>query len=243
VPDFVVLTPWSGSCNITTAQTITARSFACDLTINAAVTIVNSRIAGAVEIGSGSLTMRDSEVDTSPGAPRQETGVEPRNYSLLRVEIKGGNRGAYCASNCTIQDSWVHGQELAADWHASAVRMEQYTTLIHNTLVCDAPQGGGEQSCSAGLTGYGDFAPVRDNLIENNYFPASPDSAYCVYGGSSQGKPYSNQASNIVFRNNVFEKGPTGHCAWWGAVGDWDGSRPGNVWTNNKYTDGTNVIP
>lgn len=242
-----VLTAWTGSCAINSAQTITAKTFSCDLTINAAVTITNSRVAGTVSVGSnGSLVMTDSEVNASPGSPRQVTGVEYHDYTLTRVEIQGGNRGAYCATNCTIRDSYVHGQRLSANWHASAVRMEQYTTLIHNTLICDSgpPPAGSDQGCSASLTGYGDFAPVRDNLIQGNYFPPTVYSAFCAYGGNSGGKPYSGMTSNIRFVDNVFGRGTTSanrNCALYGPITDFDKSKPGNVWTNNKYTDGTTI--
>ena len=245
VPAATVLTPWAGSCNITTAQTITGRSFACDVTISAVVNIVNSRINGLVVVGTnGQLAMTDSEVNATPGAVRQVTGVENHDYTLTRVEITGGNRGAYCASRCTIRDSWIHGTRITGDWHASAVRMEQHGTFIHNVFQCDAaitPQGGG---CSAGLTGYGDFAPVIDNLIQGNLFAAMPAAAFCAYGGSSGAaagaghKPFGADARDIRFVGNTFERGANRKCALYGPLDGYDSSRPGNVWSGNVWSDG-----
>lgn len=244
VPDSVTLQPYTGSCTITSANAaIIGRTVNCDLTVNAPNVVINqSRINGTVTIGpNGSLAMVDSEVHATPGAVRQVTGVENHDYTLTRVEITGGNRGAYCRTTCTIRDSWIHGTRITGDWHASAVRMEQHGTFIHNVFQCDAaitPQGGG---CSAGLTGYGDFAPVIDNLIQGNRFAAMPAAAFCAYGGSSGdngSKPYGAQARDIRFIGNTFERGANRKCALYGPLDGYDSSRPGNVWSANVWSDG-----
>lgn len=252
VPAGTTLTNWTGSCNITTpGLVIDARTLNCDVVVRAAnVSFTRTRINGSVSNDSeddrNTFSMTDSEVNATPGAVREWTGVSSNNFKLLRVEITGGNRGVYCARTCDIRDSWIHGQRITADWHASAVRMEQGLTLIHNTLVCDAPvQANPEGSCSASLTGYGDYAPVRNNLIQGNYFAATQYAAFCAYGGSSKGKPFSSGAENIRFVDNVFEHGSSStnrDCALYGPIGDWDPTRPGNVWTNNHFSDGA-LIP
>ena len=127
-------------------------------------------------------------------------------------------------------------------YHESGIRMEQNTTLIHNTIACDAPIVPPDAGCSAGLTGYGDFAPIQDNLIQNNLFLPSTGGA-CAYGGSSGGKPYSDEASNIRFIDNVFERGTNGKCGVYFPVTDFDTSAPGNVWQNNTWSTGGAVKP
>jgi hypothetical protein len=42
--------------------------------------------------------------------------------------------------------------------------------------------------------------------------------------------------------NNIFAKGPTGHCGYYGAVSEWN-SGNGNVWSGNKWDDGTAINP
>lgn len=242
VPSGTVLTPWTGSCTTTTPNlVIDAKVITCSpLSIRAAnVQITRSKVVGRVDNDSqpGSFSLVDSEVDL-PGT-QQLRVVIGHDITMLRTEVTGGNGGVWCLATCDIRDSWIHGQRIKDNWHASAVRMEQGLTLVHNTVVCDAPvQPDPEGSCSASLTGYGDYAPVRDNLIQGNYFPATQYAAYCAYGGSSKGKPYSDAAANIRFIDNVFAK----PCALYGPIGDWNPSAPGNVWTNNRYVDGT-VIP
>jgi hypothetical protein len=165
---------------------------------------------------------------------------------MLRVKVTGGNRGVYCRKNCKVQDSWITDTNIAQTprIHASALRQAQDSQIIHNRLHCsakDTPSGGG---CSANLTGYGDFEPITNNLIQKNLFVATLAGA-CAYGGSSGDdgtKPYGNQASNIIFEDNIFQRGPGGKCGYYFPITDFDPSKPGSRWTNNKWDDGA-VLP
>ena len=91
------------------------------------------------------------------------------NFVVLRTEVVGGQGGIDCRLNCTVQDSWVHGTDLDpnSEWHASAIRVEQHSTLIHNSLACDWTLiTNNEIGCSADMTGYPDFAPITHNTME-----------------------------------------------------------------------------
>jgi hypothetical protein len=164
------------------------------------------------------------------------------NFTARRVHVTGGNRSIHCYNNCTIEDSYVHDQmdDPTGRIHESGIRMGQNATIRHNTIACDAPNYPPDAGCSAPLTGYSDFAPVRNNIIDNNYFVATTG-GFCAYGGSSRGKPYSNQTRDIVFSNNVFERGTGGKCGYYGAITSFNRSLPGNVWTNNTWNDGGQV--
>jgi hypothetical protein len=88
---------------------------------------------------------------------------------------------------------------------------------------------------------YGDFEPVRDVLVQDNLFVANPTgAAFCSYGGSSGGKPFSNDAANIVFLNNTFQRGSNSKCGAYGPIDSFDPSRPGNKWSGNIW-QGTNI--
>jgi hypothetical protein len=240
---------YTRSCSVTVANTVIAGQLVnCDLRISApGVSIVNSRINGNVVIvdnTQGSVVLTDTEVHATPGAPRQVTGVENHDFKLIRVEVTGGNRGVYCKTRCEIRDSWIHGQRITSSWHASAVRMEQDGLLYHSTVLCDAAptaQGGG---CSADVTMYPDFAPVTRVTVEGNRFSPVADGYWCAYGGNTQGKTYSSAATNatyIVFRNNVFERGPFGKCGGrpdGSPITEFAKSRTGNIWSENRYEDG-----
>lgn len=236
--------------------------------------IKNSYVKGGViSNGTASFTIQDSFLDNGvqrpacsgnscpagkyacgdPNNGTTECGVGYKNFTILRSEIVNTNRAAYCESSCTIQDSYFHGTNLWPDKsdlaHASSVRNEQYLTLKHNSLGCDytGPFPNGELGCSADMSGYPDFAPIMHDTIDSNLFLSNNAGAgFCVYGGGTATKPFSNDANNatyIVFTNNIFQRGANGKCGSYGPVTDFKAGRPGNVWTDNKYDNGTVVNP
>jgi len=179
-------------------------------------------------------------------------GVTGSNFTILRTEIINSNRAAYCESSCLIRDSYFHGTNLWPDAsnlaHASSVREEQNLTLRHNSLHCSytGPFVNGEIGCSADLTGYADFAPIKNNTVDGNLFVASPGSAFCIYGGSTTGKPYSSDPTNGTnqkFTGNVFQRGSNRKCSAYGPVTNFDRNATGNVWSGNVWDDGTPVAP
>lgn len=253
VPDGTILTAYTGPCTVTVANTvIDAKTVNCTLSIRAAnVIITRSRINGRVENGSASnpgrsFTIRDSEVIAAPG----NTGVGESFFTVERVEIRGGNRGLHCYQTCTVRDSWIHGNRITSGDHASGARMGMNGTFIHNTIVCDVANDNAGGGCSADLTGYPDFSPIHHNLIENNLFQATTG-GFCAYGGATSGKPFSSDPANatfIVFRGNVFQRGQPGNqglrrCGFWGAITDFAPGRTGNQWVGNTYDDGTPLLP
>lgn len=239
VPAGTTLSTYTGPSTITVAGTRITERTTGSLTIRAAgVVIERSQINGLVTVDSGDVTIVDSLINASTV---QRHVVSGSGFTLRRVEVRGGNSSAWCV-RCTIEDSWLHDQRVQADWHASGVRMDRQGVIRHNTIACDArdtSQGGG---CSAGLSGYGDFDPVQDNIIDRNLF-ISGQSGFCAYGGSSKGKPYTNQTSDIRFTGNVFQRGPGGKCGFWGPITDFAPSRPGNVWSGNIFDNGVVVPP
>jgi hypothetical protein len=252
VPSGVLLSTYSGSCTVTANNTvIDGKTINCSpLSIQATnVVIKNSRINGTVATPNNSLAYSFSITDSEVIAPQanaiEQTGIGEANFTVLRVEVTGGNRSIYCRKNCTIQDSWVHGQNIADSprVHASGIRQSQGGTILHNRIHCSAEDTSSGGGCSANLTGYGDFEAVQDNTIEKNLFVATPAGA-CAYGGSSGddgSKPYGHLAQNIIFKDNIFERG-SGNCGWYFPITDFDDTRPGNQWINNKWSDGA-VLP
>jgi hypothetical protein len=251
VPEGTELTPYAGPCTIAVDDTvIDAKVVDCDLRIEAAnVRITRSKINGSVatdESSTGySFSISDSEVDVGD---RAGTGIGAVSFSATRVHVRGGNRSIHCWNDCVVTDSYTHGQftDPSGTYHESAMRMGQSATFRHNTVICDAPDVPPDGGCSADLTGYGDFGPVQNNTIERNLFGATTG-GYCTYGGSSKGKPYSDETNHIVFIGNVWQRGdrPSDHgdrvCGYYGSNTAFDPSLPGNVWQDNQFDDGTPV--
>lgn len=247
VPDGTTLTRWTGECTITEDGTvIDARTVNCDLRIRAAdVMITRSVINGNVilrDLEEGhSFSISDSEVHVGE---RLLTGLGNGFFTAHRVEITGGGRSAYCATDCTIEDSWVHAQtgDPGGEAHLSGIRMGQNTTLRGNRIICEGDRTPPGSGCSAALTGYGDFRPIRNNLIENNFFH-SGNASFCAFGGSSREKPFSGDARDVRFIDNVFERDADGSCGIHGPIVAFDSDAPGNVWENNRWSDGGRLPP
>jgi hypothetical protein len=247
VPAGTTLTPYTGPLSIQMAGVvIDSMTVTGDLRIFAkGVVIRNSVINGTVYTDSdanvGGFTITDSTVNVGN---QQGTGIGDVNYTALRVQVSGGNRSINCFRDCTVLDSYVHGQfrDASGKFHESGIRMGSNSTIIHNYVLCDAPNVAPDAGCSADLTGYGDFAIVQNNLIQGNFF-ADVASGYCAYGGSTGGKSYSAGVNHIVFRNNTWQKNAQGTCGSYGPVTSFDSAAPGNIWTGNVWTDGTVVQP
>ncbi|MDL5352377.1 DUF4082 domain-containing protein [Microbacterium sp. zg-YB36] len=254
VPAGTALTRYTGPCEIQTAGfVIDAKQVDCDLRILARdVEIRNSAINGSVyadyNANAASFTITDSEVNAGNGPG---TGIGDAYFTATRVEVTGGTRSINCYGNCTVQDSYVHGQfhDTSGVHHESGIRINTNSNLIHNTIACDAPDFAPDAGCSAAITGYPDFDPVQNNTVDGNLIRAG-SGGYCAYGGSTAGKPFSGQTRDIRFTNNVWERGTqTGAggrgyvCGWWGAITSFDINAPGNVWSNNLFDDGTRVAP
>jgi hypothetical protein len=257
VPDGTTLTAWTGGCTITTAQTIVGKRIDCPqhLTVQAKVTIRDSLVVGGVWLDTDqaassdwSLTIIDSEVD---GTTQQVAAICCGNVDLTRVNAHGGVTAVQCeegSTGCSVEDSWLHGQYIQPDsnWHLGGFLSDGGgpITLTHNTVVCDQPAVyGSDGGCTGDINLIPNFAPAHDVTIDGNFFGANKSSAYCTYGGTRSDANGKGPAVNIVYRNNVFERGETGKCAGYGPVNGFDSAAVGAVWTNNLYDDGTPVAP
>ncbi|MCT9818987.1 DUF4082 domain-containing protein [Microbacterium sp. W1N] len=247
VPAGTALSAYTGPCTIQTDDVvIDGKIIDCDMRVLAQnLTITNSILNGSIysdpDYFNGSFSLTDSEVRMPPSTG---TGVGDVNFTLTRVEVTGGSRSVNCAAACTVQDSFLHAQytDNRGIDHESAIRMGSGSTIRHNTLYCDATPVPPDAGCSAALTGYGDFAIVQKNTIDDNLIGGPYDSmGYCAYGGSTQGKPFSAGVNNIVFTNNIFLRGPSGKCGIWGPITSFDSGAPGNIWRNNLWDDGAEV--
>jgi hypothetical protein len=207
---------------------------------------------GNIFVQSGSFTLRDSEVDF--GNNIDDEGIKGSNYTVQRSNLYGGPRQVWCVNTCVIEDSYLHDQLMdpTGQAHESAARVEQNTTLRHNTLWCNAipvPPGAG---CSANQTGYADFAPIHSNTMERNLYMATTG-RYCSYGGNTNAT-YSGNAlngTNIHSIDNVFQRGTAPNdrnyplsdkrrytCGYYGVTTGYNSTRAGFQFTGNRWDDG-----
>jgi hypothetical protein len=209
--------------------------------------IRNSQINGTIyndeNTAGSSFTVTDSRINAGTG---MVTALSSRNFTATRVHITGGNRSVNCWMDCKVEASYVHGQAIPnGTTHQSGIRLGARSTLLGNTIACDAPDVPPDGGCSAAISGYGDFAQVKDVLVQANLVKATTG-GFCAYGGSSSSKPYP-RADNVRFIGNTFERRTSSErtpptCGYYGTVTDWV-AEPGSEFTGNKYTDGAAVTP
>jgi hypothetical protein len=244
VPAGVVLSPYTGPCTITAANTvIDAKTINCTLVIQASnVRITRSKINGNVDSDSSgvSVALEDVEID---GGASQEPAVGYRSVTMRRVNVHGARVSVLCGDSCDIQDSWLHGQymEPGSDWHVNGYLSNGGSNVIvrHNTLACDVKDNSNGGGCTGPAASFGDFSALSNIVYDGNLLVASPGS-YCLYAGYNPSKPYGSNPSGIVVTNNVFQRGSNSKCAYYGPVSAFKPGS-GNVWSNNVWDNGGTV--
>jgi len=255
VPAGTELSDYSGPCMITEKGTvIDSKTVNCTIVVMTAdVVISRTKINGRVvldtdrpEARDWSLTLTDSEVDAGVV---QVAAVSAGNMTVLRSDIRGGQTSVQCgelALICIVRDSWLHGQQIpeGADWHLGGFLSNGGTNveLTHNTVICEPQPTGRDGGCTGDINLLGDFAPVSHVTITGNLLGANLGNSYCTYGGDAASKKFPH-ADNVVYRDNVFQRGANGMCGNYGPVSSFNDRGPGNVWENNRWEDGPLVTP
>jgi hypothetical protein len=249
VPDGTPLSPYSGPCTISSSVTLTAvDATSCGgLLIRAANVTISKSLLPRIDATSGSsasVTITDSTVR---GGNWSDGAVWGSNFTLVRSEVTGGQHNVHCNDNCTVIDSWLHDQYNpdGQGYHNNAFITNggSHMVLRHNTLHCTAILNSSDGGCTADVSLFGDFDPVSDVLVENNFLRANDSSiSYCAYGGYQPSKPYP-IATQVRYVNNVFERGTNNKCGVFGPVTSFQSGAAGNVWSGNVWDKGGTVNP
>ncbi len=83
---------------------------------------------------------------------------------------------------------------------------------------------------------------MKAYTFDSNLFKATPG-GYCASFGYNPDKTYGSNPEQIVVTGNIFERGPTGKCAQYGAGTSFLATAPGSVWRGNIWDDGTPLNP
>jgi hypothetical protein len=246
VPAGTTLTAYDGPCVVTEPGTrIDAAEVDCDLVVRAADVRITNSSTRRIEVGEppASVVVEDTDVDAGEWVG---AAVAHGSMTLRRVDVRGGQHSVQCEQRCLVEDSWLHEQSLPPDEprHLNAFISNGGSDMVvrHNVLSCDEPVNDVDGGCTADLSLFGDFGPLSDVTIEDNLFRATTG-GYCGSFGYNPGKEFGEDATRIVVRGNVFERGPHGRCGVYGAVTSFWVEGAGNVWEGNTWDDGRPVPP
>lgn len=257
----VTLTTYSGPTTITTAgTTIDSKQINSDITIAANnVTIKRSQINGQI-FPSGTRTgilIEDVKVaapNVGGGGTGQciggnsgsAGGSTAADFILRRLDISGCTQGVY-GRGFTLEDSYIHDLWATGSDHTEAILGHTGQIVIrHNYLFAGYKAGATTtdgMSAVIALYSHSSFWGDIDVVtVEKNYLKTdnsgNGQAGYCFYGGNSGDN--SGNASNTIYRDNVWARGASNICGWAGPV-VWIPTGGTNCWSNNKYEDGVNI--
>lgn len=211
------------------------------------ITIRRSLVKGRIDAGDQSpgnhLTLVDVEVDGSGGGGDYNVaGIGARGFSCLRCNVHGGGHGIAAEGDARVEDSFIHDfvATSAAD-HMGGIAAHggAHVAIVHSNVECSY-SGAFDGLCSSAVGMYGDFAPIDDYEFRNNLF--NTQDGYCVYGGSAASKPFPH-ATNVRYVDNLFGKKFGPKCGYYGPVSSFEPGNQGNLWSGNRWQDGSGEVP
>jgi hypothetical protein len=245
------LPAYHGPCTITSPRTIVGvdATKRCDaILIRAPRVVIKRSILPRIDATAGRGASVTLIRDRIKGGQWNDGAVWGYNITAVRVNVTGGQHSFHCAGNCTVTDSWLHGQwnPDGQSFHNNAFISNggRHMVVRHNRLACTPRLNSTDGGCTGDLSLFGDFDPISDVVVDHNLFMANTSSiSYCLYGGHDRGKPYGDDPTHIRVTNNVFERGSNRRCGVYGAVTSFKSSNSTNVWRNNRWTSGDRVRP
>ena len=202
------------------------------------ITITNSRIMGVVSSDYTNTDLKMTDVEINGGNNTLDATNGLMGYTCTRCNVHHAAKG-FTGNGFTVIDSYVHDLYGSGDSHNEAVLGSVGNIVIsHSTLDSkfSSSSTGGGMSSAMSLYTHSSFWPGLDNvLVEKTRFSAS-GAVYCLYGGYST-DPSDGRPSNVRFIDNVFMRND---CGTGGLIIGWLRGN-GNVWQNNKYSDGVDI--
>jgi hypothetical protein len=154
-------------------------------------------------------------------------------FTLRDSRIYDVGSAVRITNGATIEGNFIRANfyQEGSGTHRSGIGLNggSDNTIVGNTIECEGP------GCSGAFVMYGDFAPVRNILVENNLFNTT--GSYCTYAGSLDTKPHP-VAENVRYVGNQFGRKFFDTCGRYGPVAGRDSQGgQGFVWENNTWAD------
>lgn len=195
VPAGTPLTPVSGSMTVSTAgQVVNAVNANGVIFVTAAnVTIQNSKARGVEVQGSGSATIKDTEIDCGGSGTK---GILGQNFTVLRVNIHNCEDGVYVyENNFTVQDSYIHDLATSATAHNDGIQVSccgSNSIIKHNRIY-------GVDTSAINYCNSVNCGTSANVLIEDNLLAGGGYTLYCPIVPSSNFQVVNNKFSTIFY--------------------------------------------
>ncbi|WP_225847068.1 hypothetical protein [Streptomyces sp. HPF1205] len=215
------------------------------------VTVIDSRITSDnwwginLRAGYSGLRILHTTITAVPGKGPDNGGVDyaVSNMGASAVEVGWCDVSVFgdalSMGQGYLHDNYVHDitpfRNQGGEWqHTNAVISDGGgaggLTVRHNTLLNPTPVDRGA-SGSVGL--FADTGTVKNVTVEDNWLAGG---AYTLYAGGSG-------ATGIKVTGNVFSTEYHPAAGGYGAVTAWNEGGAGNVWRDNRMSDGRAVVP
>ena len=166
----------------------------------------------------------------------------------------GVQRGLYLESdNAVVYRSHISRSADGIQVHAPGAR-------VIETLIDDLETWPGEHNDGIQVIGKGERLTVQrsrivnphpqtscillqrgEHLIDDNFLSGG---GWVIYGGATAKAPDIQPARNVRVTGNIFGQERSAKGGTFGPIADWNGSAAsGNVWRDNRFTDGASVEP
>ncbi|MDX6331676.1 MAG: hypothetical protein QOI83_4059, partial [Streptomycetaceae bacterium] len=215
------------------------------------VTVIDSRITSTnwwgINLRSGfhGLRILHTVITAVPGKGPDNGGEDyaVSNMGGSSIEVGWCDVSVYgdalSMGQGNLHDNYVHDirpfRNLGGEWqHTNAVISNGgnrgHLIIRHNTLLNPT---GVSQGASASIGLFSDTGVVKNVTVDHNWLAGG---AYALYGGGTG-------ATGIQVTRNVFSKQYHSASGGYGVVAAWNAAGTGNVWRDNRMSDGTPIFP
>ncbi|WP_203731175.1 hypothetical protein [Streptomyces sp. SID12501] len=215
------------------------------------VTVIDTRITSDnwwginLRPGFSGLKVLHSTITAVPGKGPDNGGVDyaVSNMGVSSIEVGWCDVSVFgdalSMGQGNLHDNYVHDIEpfinLGGEWqHTNTVISGGGNTghliIRHNTLLNPTSL---KQGASGSIGLFADTGVVRNVTVDDNWIAGG---AYALYGGDTG-------ATGIRVTDNIFSTEYHPASGGYGVVAHWNAGGAGNVWSNNRMSDGRLVQP
>lgn len=175
--------------------------------------------------------IEDVEIDgTGLLDAARRPGIGYSGFRVVRVDIHHVGVGVNANGNNIVKDSWIHDLVVEGDPGSGGTHNEPILSNggTNMTFVGNRLDAGTQPNMTGALVLLGDFAQIRDVLVQSNLLEGG---GYSLYAGSELSKPYPYAADTRILQNVMSTRYSQVGGTWGPATAFRSGN--GNEWSGN----------